>query len=338
MSTHASPFAPRAFLKNALILCICLTAWACKKTDDTRNAPAIEEASPESDATQQAVDNNSGENSAENNANNAPVDTSRIVSLNGAITEILVALDLKDHIVGVDSSSTYPKEIQDIANVGYYRRLSDEGILSLNPTFIIGEDEAGPKSIINRLRRTKVDLTLIHTELTEQGVSQRIQDVADAIQEHDKGEAFLHTFKQQLSDAKSAPGLPRDDDAPSILGVYARGAGLSMVGGKNTAFDVVIELAGAKNAMSELNGFQPLSPEALATSNADILLIPHDGLEALGGIDGVLNLPGVQQTPAGKAKRILTYDDQLLLGLGPRLPEMITTLRADIANAMRDNP
>lgn len=312
---------PRTLVRFALICSLCLAVVACKKSE----APQDNELDVVESDTQQ---------NAQEEKEAAPVDTSRIVSLNGAITEILVALGLQDNLVGVDVSSTYPEEITKLPNIGYYRKLSDEGILGLNPTLIIGEDEAGPSRVISRLRKADVSLELIHTDLSEDGVFQRIQDVAKAVDLQEKGEAFLAEFRQALDDAKQAPGLTDEDDAPSILGVYARGAGLSMVGGKDTAFDVIIGLAGAKNAMGELVGFQPLSPEALATSNADIILIPHDGLEALGGMDGLLNFPGVKQTPAGKEKRILTYDDQLLLGLGPRLPQIIAQLRKDIAQAM----
>lgn len=309
-------------LRYALICALCLAVVACKKGDDS------------AEGAQDAAQESPQEQGDDNAADNAPIDASRIVSLNGAITEILVALDLEDNLVGVDVSSTYPESVTELPNIGYYRKLSDEGILGLDPTLIIGEDEAGPSRVLGRLRKANVDLQLIHADLSEEGVYQRVKDVAKAVDKVEEGDAFLEEFRKEVDKAKNAPGLSEDDDKPRILGVYARGAGLSMVGGEKTAFDVVIQLAGAQNAMGDLVGFQPLSPEALATSEADIILIPHDGLEALGGNEGLLKFPGVDQTPAGKEQRILTYDDQLLLGLGPRLPQIITELRADIAKAM----
>lgn len=301
---------------------LCLTLIACKKSD---NEP--------SDAAEVQAEDVQATEEEETKAD-APVDTSRIVSLNGAITETLVALGLEDHIVGVDVSSTYPESVTELPNIGYYRRLSDEGILGLDPTLIIGEDEAGPASVLGRIRSAGVDLALIETTLTEEGVIQRMKDVATAVELEAEGEALIETFTAELEEAKSAPGLTEEDAKPKVLGVYARGAGLSMVGGSNTPFDVVIQAAGAENAAANLVGFQPLSPEALAMSEADIILIPDDGLQALGGIEGLLNFPGVEQTPAGKEKRILHYEDQLLLGLGPRMPSIITVLRADFAKAM----
>lgn len=317
----------RLSLRTALILSLCFAVVACKKSDDAS-----------SDNAEQAATSAPAEDAAADDVkDDGPVDTSRIVSLNGAITETLIELGLEDSLVGVDVSSTYPESVTELPNIGYYRRLSDEGILGLDPTLIIGEDEAGPASVINRLRAADASLKLIETTLDEDGVIQRMEDVAQAVELEEKGAAFIEQFRSDLDAAKNAPGLDADAPKPKVLGVYARGAGLSMVGGSNTPFDVVIQLAGAENAVSDLVEFQPLSPEALAMSNADIILIPNDGLEALGGIEGLLNFPGVKQTPAGKEQRILHYDDQLLLGLGPRLPSIITELRADIAKAMGED-
>ncbi|MGB1014847.1 MAG: hemin ABC transporter substrate-binding protein, partial [Nannocystaceae bacterium] len=41
-------------------------------------------------------------------------------------------------------------------------------------------------------------------------------------------------------------------------------------------------------------------------------------LESIGGIDGLLTIPGVAQTPAGQERKIVAIDDLKLLGFGPR--------------------
>lgn len=315
--------AARRLLLPAIALSLCAANIACTPSskDEAEGARATAEAS-----TTEAA-------STEDTA----VDTSRIVSLNGTVTEILVELGLKDSLVGVDISSTYPEELSELPNIGYYRQLSDEGILGLSPTLIIGENEAGPLTVMRRLRAAKVDLSLLAVELSEEGIYARITDVAEAVELNAEGDAFLARFKDALAAAKVSPGLPVDHK-PRLLGVYARGAGLSMVGGTETAFDVLIELVGAENAVGNMKGFQPLSPEALAVSNADAILIPKGALEALGGENGLLAFPGMLQTPAGQNRHILVYDDLLLTGLGPRLPELVTTIRADLATMFSDNP
>ena len=51
-----------------------------------------------------------------------------------------------------------------------------------------------------------------------------------------------------------------------------------------------------------------------------------DGMKSVGGEAGLLKLPGVSQTAAGKTKRILAVDDSLLLSFGPRTPALLTKM------------
>jgi len=74
-----------------------------------------------------------------------PIDSSRIVSIGGAVTETIYALGLESRIVGVDTTSLYPPEaLKRAPNVGYMRALSAEGILSLKPSWVIAIEGSGP--------------------------------------------------------------------------------------------------------------------------------------------------------------------------------------------------
>ena len=81
--------------------------------------------------------------------------SSRITVAGGSITEILYFLKEEDRIIGVDITSNYPKDTQKFPSIGYVRNLSAEGVLSLKPTLIIGEDDMGPPDVINQVNRTE---------------------------------------------------------------------------------------------------------------------------------------------------------------------------------------
>ena len=72
----------------------------------------------------------------------------RIVSVGGSVTEIVYALGQQDRLVARDSTSTYPEAAQKLPDVGYVRRLSPEGLLSVDPDLIIVEDGAGPPEAV----------------------------------------------------------------------------------------------------------------------------------------------------------------------------------------------
>jgi iron complex transport system substrate-binding protein len=124
---------------------------------------------------------------------------------------------------------------------------------------------------------------------------------------------------------------------PRVLFLYARGPRLLLVFGRESAGDEMLRLAGAENAVRGITGAKPLTPEAVVGAEPDVILVPARGLASIGGVDGVLALPGLAQTPAGRARRVVPIDDALILGFGPRLPEAVETLaravRGDTAPA-----
>jgi iron complex transport system substrate-binding protein len=59
------------------------------------------------------------------------------------------------------------------------------------------------------------------------------------------------------------------------------------------------------------------------------------GLASVGGVQGLLGLPGVAQTKAGKNRRVIAVDDSLLLSFGPRLPDLIKQINAAMVTVMK---
>jgi iron complex transport system substrate-binding protein len=69
-----------------------------------------------------------------------------------------------------------------------------------------------------------------------------------------------------------------------------------------------------------------LTAESLAALNPDIILVMSKALESVGGVPGLLKLPGVAQTNAGKHSAVIDVDDSLLLSFGPRTPSLVEAL------------
>ena len=104
-------------------------------------------------------------------------DNSRIVSIGGAITEILYALGLEQRVVAVDSHELLPAAgAAEKPNVGYMRALSPEGVLGLNPSLILATEGAGPKEAIAVLRRRSVPSCWCRTSFTGEGILEKIRD------------------------------------------------------------------------------------------------------------------------------------------------------------------
>ena len=62
-----------------------------------------------------------------------PAKLPRLVTISGAITEVVYALGAEAQLVGTDTTSLYPAAALKTPKVGYLRQLSAEGVLSLQP-------------------------------------------------------------------------------------------------------------------------------------------------------------------------------------------------------------
>ena len=248
----------------------------------------------------------------------------RIIALGGAVTEIVFALGAGDRVVGVDASSSYPEEAKQRPKVAYHRRLSAEGILSLDPTLIIATTEAGPPQAIQQLESTGVALLILPHKPSVENTIIKIKRIAATLNEEATGAALINRLQDEIEQAKSYH--PTQDAKAKVLFIYARGQGSLMVAGQNTGAETIIDLAGGVNAVQSYDGYKPLTSEAVVAAAPNAILLMDSGLESIGGPAGLWQLPGLAYTPAGDDKRVLSFNGLMLLGFGPRLGEAALAL------------
>lgn len=246
----------------------------------------------------------------------------KIVSLNGAVTEIIAALGHEKDLIGRDVTSTYPESVKNnIKDLGHIRQLNFEALAALQPTMVLGTDKDMSPELLEKIKASGIKATVFTQEFTPEGTKKLIEDVAKVLNNtnykaiQDKIDAGLKNVKPI---AKS----------PKVLFIYARGAGTLMVAGTKTPVEKVIQLAGGQNAITEFEDFKPLTPEALIKGNPDVILMFDSGLQSMGGEQGVLKIQGVDKTNAGKNKKIIAMDGALLSGFGPRVGEAATQLNS----------
>ncbi|MEK6509534.1 heme/hemin ABC transporter substrate-binding protein [Myroides sp. C4067] len=246
-----------------------------------------------------------------------PVETTqvkeRIISLNGAITETLVALGEKENIIAVDVTSTYPEDIKTTAqDLGHTSKISIESIMALKPTIIYATEKDLNDDFKSQLEKTKIRLEVIKQEFSLEGTKTLIKTVAQSLNKENY-QPLLDKIDQDLQD------LPSFENKPKVLFIYARGAATLLVAGDKTPVNNIVGLAGGQNAVTEFEDFKPLTPESLLNSNPDYILMFTTGLQSMGGIDGVLKIDGINKTNAGKNKKVIAMDGLLLSGFGPRV-------------------
>ncbi|MCF0051297.1 ABC transporter substrate-binding protein [Dyadobacter sp. LJ53] len=238
----------------------------------------------------------------------------RIVSANGTLSEILCGLGLENQLVGVDVTSTYPASLEKIPKIGHNRTIAAEGILTLNPDVIIYTDQSLLlPTVVKQLSSSGKKVVEFKHEYSNEGAIKLIREVGAYFNAKPQAEKLVKSLQADLTKVKP-------DAAPKkLLFIYARGTGTLMVSGTGTSIDKMFTLAGHKNAVNGFTEYKPLTAESLITANPDVLVLFSSGLESLQGMDGLLKVPGVANTNAGKNRKVISMDGQLLTGFGPRL-------------------
>ena len=242
----------------------------------------------------------------------------RIVSLDGITTEILFALGVGEKVVGRDDSSYYPPEAQRLPSVGYQFRLSAEGILSLKPTLVIGREDVRPKEVVEQLERAGVAVVLVPATPSVEGAKAKIRTVAQAVGRVEQGEALVRALERDLLLLKAFQAQHAPKGRLKALFLYLRSPGTTYVCGEGSTPVGVMALAGLDNAAQGIRERKPMTAESVVAARPEVIVDFKKGLESVGGLEGLLKLPGVAQTPAGEKRKVVTMDDLYLGSFGPR--------------------
>lgn len=252
----------------------------------------------------------------------------RVVTLGGSVTEIVYRLGQGDKLVGDDLSSLYPEAATKLPRVGYYRSVPVEGVLSLKPDLVLASEQAGPPDALKRLADVGVRVVTVSDAPSVASLKSRIRGVADALGVAPAGERMVEDVTRELARAEAVPATR----ARALLLINRTGS--PQGAGRDTAANEVMHLAGLVNVLQDQHGYKPLSAEAMGALAPDLIIVTQASLDAGGGMDAFLRMPGIASTQAAAKRRVVVMDDLLILGMGPRLPLALTQLKQEVAHVM----
>ncbi|WP_254437652.1 heme/hemin ABC transporter substrate-binding protein [Ruegeria arenilitoris] len=255
----------------------------------------------------------------------AQAESKRVIAIGSSLTEIVHALGQQHRLVGRDRSSTWPPEAADLPDVGYRRALSPEGVLSVAPDLILALEGSGPPETIAVLQEAGVDYVTIADEFSRDGVIDKIRAVGAALgaEAETLAAETARRLDRALAEASAAQGAP-----VKVLFLLSARGGEFVVGGAETQADTIIRMAGGKNAAADVTGFKTMTPEAMAATAPDVILM----MERQGGPilseEELFALPAVRLTQAGRNRALIRMPGTYLLGFGPRTADAVMDLSA----------
>lgn len=255
----------------------------------------------------------------------------RVLSIGGAVSEIVAALGQEGRLVARDTTTTYPPALSALPDVGYMRQLSPEGVLSVGPDLILMTEGAGPPETLATLRAAGIAMVEVPEGQTPAAVQEKIRVIAAALDVAEAGATLADQLGAEIA-AATAQAAAEPGPKPRVLFILGNSGGRLTGAGTGTSAEAMIALAGGVNALEGFAGYKALSDEAIAAAAPDVLLVMDRGAsdtsEGVSDDRDYLSHPAIAATPAGQAARVVRMEGMFLLGFGPRTAEAITALHA----------
>jgi iron complex transport system substrate-binding protein len=245
----------------------------------------------------------------------------RVIVLANGVAEIIQSLNGQSIMVGRDISST-EDSLSDIPIVTSGHQVLPEKVLALKPDLVIIDASTGPKAAIETIRKAGIPVVETPESWSLSDLPAKVRAVGKAVGAYAQAELLVQQMESSLKTS-------RVNNSPRVAFLYLRGtSAVYLIGGSGSGADSLLKAVGAVDvgAQNLDRPFNTLTAESLAALNPDLILVMSKGLESVGGVQGLLNLPGVAQTNAGKNAAVIDVDDSLLLSFGPRTPALVQAL------------
>ncbi|APS21926.1 MULTISPECIES: heme/hemin ABC transporter substrate-binding protein [Streptomyces] len=255
--------------------------------------------------------------------------TDRIVPLTGSLSEIVFTLGFGKQVVARDITATF-EQASRLPVVTRAHDVSAESVLSLKPTIVLADTTTGPSEAIDQIRDAGIPLLVVEPAKGLSDVGRRIDTVAEALGVPSAGTELKERTEKRIADVQKSIPDHADGKKPRVAFLYLRGsASVYLLGGAESGASSLLEAAGAVDAGKESGldkDFTAITSEALAKAAPDAILLMTKGFESVGGMDGLVKIPGIAETPAGMDRRVVTVDDGVLLNYGPRTDRVLTEI------------
>lgn len=255
-------------------------------------------------------------------------DIDRILAIdrNGTLANIVFSLGLGPRVVGRDRSTVFPAAagLPLVTSTGH--TLNAEAVLALRPTVVLIDQSTTPRGAIDQIRASGVPVVEYTSVRTLAGTPDLIRGVAAALGVREAGDDLVRRTQSEIDEAKTL--VPRPSGDPTMAFLYLRGR-LQLIAGPGSGADDLIAALGGRDAGAAAGmtgAFTAITSEALLRANPDVVLVMTQGAESVGGLDGVLAIPGIAETSAGRARRVVQMDESEILAFGPDTGKVLAAL------------
>lgn len=242
----------------------------------------------------------------------------RIVSMMPSVTEWVIAMGAVDRLAARTDYDDHAA-VADLPSVGGGLTPSVEWLAARKPDLVVAWPDAPSRTLVARLEALGIPVYAAPSETIDQGLS-TARDLGTLTGRDSAAATAIAEVEAGLdSTAAAVDGRAR----PSVL--FLIGLDPLMAAGPGTFVDQLLERAGGRNVLSDLDILWPqLSLEEVVRRAPEIIIVA-----AAGELDPGARLagrPGWRDVPAVAAGRVHDVDPNLVNRPGPRMDEAAATL------------
>jgi iron complex transport system substrate-binding protein len=235
-----------------------------------------------------------------------PAPPQRIVSLAPSVTEILFALGVDEHVVGISDADDYPPDrLAKRARVGGVQ-VNIETIVGLRPDLIVGVLDL-QRAQLESLIALGLPVVAVQAR-TLPDVYAQIATIGQLTGRDDAARDVISTMRTQEGSVATSVRVRR----PVRLYLEIWGEPPIAAGG-GTLLDDLIRHAGATNVLSDLPGWPQVSEEIVVARDPQVIVLTY------GGRTQVLARRGWERVDAVRSGRVVEVPSALISRPGPRV-------------------
>jgi iron complex transport system substrate-binding protein len=245
----------------------------------------------------------------------------RIISLAPNITEILFALDLDSHIVGVSDADDYPP-----ARVAAKPRVGGvvinvERVVALRPDLVVGMRSL-QRDQLARLEAARLTVLAVDATTADEAVAQ-IRLLGRATGQARQAEALAARLAQDLA------AVRRTVRRSVYVEVWNEPL---IAAARGTLVDDLVARAGGDNIFADLRGYPQVSAEAVVARNPQVIFVLYPVRGSLS--ETIAERPAWDGIAAVRARRLEALPASLVSRPGPRIAQGL----ALIARGLQGTP
>lgn len=304
----------RPFLIAVLLVCSLLGAVplaGAQTTGDHNGGPTCSFPVSETDATGQDV-----------TLTERP---ERIVVLQPSAAQTVWALGAEDRVVGAPVSQ-YTADLEGIENKTNVLNLDDfsvnrEAVAELNPDLVLAPNTV-PDETVEVLRENDGHTVFKHRFGTSlEFIAEKTARTGRLIDACETAETVNEAYWDRIESVETS------EERPRVLH-YSGGPAGGVAAGSGTFIDAIIVAAGGVNVAAEegIDGYGELNPEAVASWDIDVFLIPSEQ-------EGIPDDPAYQSTFAARTGQTVAINGNYLSQPAPGVAIAVEELAAALADA-----